>query len=169
MYCKLIALKVKYQYTLLTTMWTFRQEIIIKLHPAFPIFRHFQKPTIKNGQAPFCWSVELENFSTFLTCYYFYLLDSEKIVTGVKRQQTETQESKVHTRYIFWCFQLNGINHLSLIKFHLELWILSWWETIQLAYWQLVVLLRCPFMPEIMHRRAPEVFLHQYSWKVAIC
>jgi hypothetical protein len=24
-----------------------------------------------------------------------------------------------------------------------------------------VVLLRCPFVPEIMHRRAPEVFLHQ--------
>jgi hypothetical protein len=24
-----------------------------------------------------------------------------------------------------------------------------------------VVLLRCPFVPEIMHGRAPEVFLHQ--------
>jgi hypothetical protein len=27
---------------------------------------------------------------------------------------------------------------------------------------------RCPFVPEIMHRRAPEVFLHQKSWNVAI-
>jgi hypothetical protein len=24
-----------------------------------------------------------------------------------------------------------------------------------------VVLLRCPFLPEIMHGRTPEVFLHQ--------
>jgi hypothetical protein len=31
-----------------------------------------------------------------------------------------------------------------------------------------VVLLRCPFMPEIMHRRALEVFLHQYRWNLAI-
>jgi hypothetical protein len=37
------------------------------------------------------------------------------------------------------------------------LWILSCDEAIQLAYGTSVVLLRCPFMPEIMHRRAPEV------------
>jgi hypothetical protein len=41
------------------------------------------------------------------------------------------------------------------------LWILSCEEAIQLAYGTLVVLLRCPFVPEIMHGRAPEVFLHQ--------
>jgi hypothetical protein len=29
------------------------------------------------------------------------------------------------------------------------------------AYGTSVVLLRCPFVPEIMHGRAPEVFLHQ--------
>jgi hypothetical protein len=41
------------------------------------------------------------------------------------------------------------------------LWILSCEEAIQLAY-PSVVLLRCPFMPEIIHGRAPaEVFLHQ--------
>jgi hypothetical protein len=34
-------------------------------------------------------------------------------------------------------------------------------ESIPLAYRMLVVLLRCPFMPEIMHGRAPEVFIHQ--------
>jgi hypothetical protein len=34
-------------------------------------------------------------------------------------------------------------------------------EAIQLSYGMSVVLLRCPFMPEIMHGRAPEVFLHQ--------
>jgi hypothetical protein len=34
-------------------------------------------------------------------------------------------------------------------------------EAIQLAYGTLMVLLRCPFEPEIMHGRAPEVFLHQ--------
>jgi hypothetical protein len=32
---------------------------------------------------------------------------------------------------------------------------------IQLANGMSVVLLRCPFVPEIMHGRAPEVFLHQ--------
>jgi hypothetical protein len=31
----------------------------------------------------------------------------------------------------------------------------------QLAYQTLVVLLRCPFVSEIMHGRAPEVFYHQ--------
>jgi hypothetical protein len=40
------------------------------------------------------------------------------------------------------------------------LWILSCVEAIQLAYGTSVVLLRCPFVPEIMHGRAPEVFLH---------
>jgi hypothetical protein len=30
-----------------------------------------------------------------------------------------------------------------------------------LAYGTSVVLLRCPFVSEIMHGRAPEVFLHQ--------
>jgi hypothetical protein len=34
-------------------------------------------------------------------------------------------------------------------------------QAIQLAYGTSVVLLRYPFVPEIMHGRAPEVFLHQ--------
>jgi hypothetical protein len=34
-------------------------------------------------------------------------------------------------------------------------------EAIHLAYGTSVFLLRCPFVPEIMHGRAPEVFLHQ--------
>jgi hypothetical protein len=42
-----------------------------------------------------------------------------------------------------------------------ELRILSCEEAIQLANEMSVVLLRCPFMPEIMHGRAHEVFLHQ--------
>jgi hypothetical protein len=41
------------------------------------------------------------------------------------------------------------------------LWILSCEEAIQLGYGTLVVLLRFPFMPEIMYGRAPEVFLYQ--------
>jgi hypothetical protein len=41
------------------------------------------------------------------------------------------------------------------------LWILSCEEAIQLAYRTSVVLLRCPFVPEITHRRPPEVFLLQ--------
>jgi hypothetical protein len=41
------------------------------------------------------------------------------------------------------------------------IWILSCEEAIKLAYGTSVVLLRCPFVPEIMHGRAPEVFLHQ--------
>jgi hypothetical protein len=40
-------------------------------------------------------------------------------------------------------------------------WIFSCEEAIQLAYETSVVLLRCPFVPEIMHGGAPEVFLHQ--------
>jgi hypothetical protein len=34
-------------------------------------------------------------------------------------------------------------------------------EAIQLAYGTSVVLLRCPFVSEIMDGRRPEVFLHQ--------
>jgi hypothetical protein len=30
------------------------------------------------------------------------------------------------------------------------------------------VLFRCSFVPQIMHGRAPEVFLHQLSWNIAI-
>jgi hypothetical protein len=41
------------------------------------------------------------------------------------------------------------------------LMILSCEEAIKLAYVTSVVLLRCPFVPEIMHGRASEVFLHQ--------
>jgi hypothetical protein len=41
------------------------------------------------------------------------------------------------------------------------LWIFSCEEALQLAYETSVVLLRCPFVPEIMHGTAPEVFLHQ--------
>jgi hypothetical protein len=39
--------------------------------------------------------------------------------------------------------------------------ILSCEKAIQLAYGMSVVLLRRPFVPEIMHGWAPEVFLHQ--------
>jgi hypothetical protein len=46
--------------------------------------------------------------------------------------------------------------------------ILSCEEAIQVAYGTPVVLLRCTFVPEIMHGRAPVVFLHQKSWNVAI-
>jgi hypothetical protein len=45
--------------------------------------------------------------------------------------------------------------------------ILSCEEAIQLAYGMSVVLLRCPFVPEIMHGRAPEIYLHYLSWNVA--
>jgi hypothetical protein len=41
------------------------------------------------------------------------------------------------------------------------LWILSCEEAFQPAYGTSVVLLSCPFVPEIMRGRAPEVFLHQ--------
>jgi hypothetical protein len=41
-----------------------------------------------------------------------------------------------------------------------RLWILSCEEAIELAYGKSVVLLRFLFVPEIMHGRAPEVFLH---------
>jgi hypothetical protein len=37
-----------------------------------------------------------------------------------------------------------------------------------LAYGTSWDLLRCPFVSEIMHGRAPEVFLHQLSWNIAI-
>jgi hypothetical protein len=47
------------------------------------------------------------------------------------------------------------------------LWITACEEAIQLAYGTSVVLLRCPFVPEIMHGRATEVFLLQESWNVA--
>jgi hypothetical protein len=41
------------------------------------------------------------------------------------------------------------------------LWILSCEEAIQLAYETFVVLLRCPFVPKIMHGRGPGVFFHK--------
>jgi hypothetical protein len=41
------------------------------------------------------------------------------------------------------------------------LWIISCEEAIYQAKGILLVLFRCPLVPEIMHRRAPEVFLHQ--------
>jgi hypothetical protein len=54
---------------------------------------------------------------------------------------------------------------LALHRFGFEslqgLWILSCEEAIQLAYGTSVVLLRCTFVPEVMHGRVPEVFLHQ--------
>jgi hypothetical protein len=48
------------------------------------------------------------------------------------------------------------------------LWILSCEEAIQLVYGTSLVLLRFPFVPEIIHGRAPEFFFHQESWNVAI-
>jgi hypothetical protein len=56
-------------------------------------------------------------------------------------------------------------NHLPLTavgsNLDRKIWILSCEEAIQLAYEMSVVLLRCPIVPEIMHGRAPEVFLQQ--------
>jgi hypothetical protein len=58
--------------------------------------------------------------------------------------------------------------HRCWFKSQQGLWIFSCEEAIQLAYGTPVVLLGFPFLPEIMHGRAPEVFLHQYSWNVTI-
>jgi hypothetical protein len=46
-------------------------------------------------------------------------------------------------------------------EFRQGLYILSCKEAIQPAYRTSVVLLRCPFMLEILHGRTPEVFLLQ--------
>jgi hypothetical protein len=46
--------------------------------------------------------------------------------------------------------------------------ILSCEEAFQLAFGTSMVLLRCLFVPEIMREEAPEVFLHQLRWNVAI-
>jgi hypothetical protein len=51
--------------------------------------------------------------------------------------------------------------HLCGFESRQGIWILSCEEAIQLAYGTSVVLLRYPFVPEIMHGRAHEVFLHQ--------
>ena len=50
--------------------------------------------------------------------------------------------------------------HHCWFKSHQGLLILSCEEAIQLAFRKSVVLLRCLFVPEMMHRGAPEVFLH---------
>jgi hypothetical protein len=52
-------------------------------------------------------------------------------------------------------------NHRCGFESRQEIWILSFEKAIQMAYGTSVVLLRCPFVPEVMHGRAPEVFLHQ--------
>jgi hypothetical protein len=54
--------------------------------------------------------------------------------------------------------------HLCGFESRQGLWILSCEEAIQLAYGTSMVLLRYPFVPDIMHGslgRAPKVFLHQ--------
>jgi hypothetical protein len=58
--------------------------------------------------------------------------------------------------------------HCCKVRFPTGTWIFSCEEAVQLAYGMSMVLFRCPFVPEIMHRRASEVFLHQLSWNVAI-
>jgi hypothetical protein len=54
-------------------------------------------------------------------------------------------------------------NHLPLTAVGLnpdrDFWVLSCEEAIQLAYRKSMVLLRCLFVPEIVHRMAPQVFL----------
>jgi hypothetical protein len=49
--------------------------------------------------------------------------------------------------------------HRCGFEYRRGLWILSCEEAIQLAYGTSVVLHRCPFVSEIMHGRAPEVFI----------
>jgi hypothetical protein len=46
--------------------------------------------------------------------------------------------------------------------------ILSYEKAILLANRKFVVLLRCLLVSEMIHRGAPEVFLHLESWKTAI-
>jgi hypothetical protein len=53
------------------------------------------------------------------------------------------------------------VPHLCGFESRQGLWILSCEEAIQLAYGTSMVLVVYPFVPEIMHGRAPEVFLHQ--------
>jgi hypothetical protein len=50
--------------------------------------------------------------------------------------------------------------HLCGLEYRQGLWILSCEEAIQLAYGTSVVLLGCQLVPEIMHGRGHEVFLH---------
>jgi hypothetical protein len=45
--------------------------------------------------------------------------------------------------------------------FDSQLWILSCEESVHRTYGTSMVLLRCPFVSEIMHGMVPEVFLHQ--------
>jgi hypothetical protein len=51
-------------------------------------------------------------------------------------------------------------SHRCGFKSRQVLWLLSCGEAIKLAYGSSVVLLRCPFMPEVMHERASEVFIN---------
>jgi hypothetical protein len=52
-------------------------------------------------------------------------------------------------------------HHHRGIESRLGVWIIPCEEAIEQAYGKSVVLHRCLFVPEKMHGRAPEVFLHQ--------
>jgi hypothetical protein len=54
--------------------------------------------------------------------------------------------------YVLWSF----VPHRSGFEYRQGLWIISCEEAIQVAYGMLVVLLRCPFVPEIIHVRTPQ-------------
>jgi hypothetical protein len=85
---------------------------------------------------------------------------------------------KMHARFVLYnlgCFVTWGVRgrmvkivdfkqlapHRCGFESRKGLWILSCEEALPLAYGTSMVLLRWPFVPLIMHRRAPEVFLHQ--------
>jgi hypothetical protein len=53
------------------------------------------------------------------------------------------------------------VTHSLGLEFRHRLCILLFDEAIQLAYGPWLVLLRCPFVPHILRRRAPEVFLER--------
>jgi hypothetical protein len=50
--------------------------------------------------------------------------------------------------------------HYCGVESNQELLIVIHEKVIQLAYRKSVLLLRCPFLPEIMHRGASDIFLH---------
>jgi hypothetical protein len=91
---------------------------------------------------------------------YMYVMEKAKILFSIHRYYN-VHVRGVRGRVVKVVDFKPLVPHRCGFESRQGLWILSCEEASRLAYGTSVVLLRCLFVPEIMHGRATEVFLNQ--------
>jgi hypothetical protein len=99
----------------------------------------------------------------------YLLFHSNNLKWGINKQFYQLIHAQVDDFIVILIFFLNKCYHCRILIDSVMLsFVLLVNHAIQLVYGTSVVLLRCPFLPEIMLGRAPEVTRRHKSWNIGI-